>query len=61
MDLPRYAAMSRYWDAHPPLQLMVQGYLGIEGKTARPITTINSPDDLDEFMQMFSGAGGMTH
>jgi len=59
MDLPRYAAMSRYWDIHPPLHLMVQGYLGIEAKSSRPATTVNSAEDLDEFMQMFSGASGL--
>ena len=57
MDLPRYASMSRYWDAHPPLHLMVQGYLGIEGKMP-DLQCENTGDVLDEFMQMFAGAGG---
>lgn len=28
IDLPRLAAMNRYWDKHPPVHIMVAAYLG---------------------------------
>jgi len=59
MDLPRYAAMSRYWDAHPPLHMMVQGYLGIEGKQADS-KKVNDSEGLATFMQSFQAAGGIS-
>jgi len=40
---------------------MVQAYLGIKTEPPQPIESSNSADDLDEFMQMFSGFGGTTH
>jgi len=58
MDLPRYAAMSRYWDAHPPIHLMVQGYLGIEGKK-QVREADNDESSLREFMEMFGSSGGV--
>ncbi len=30
LTIPRYLAMARYWRAHPPVHLMVAGYLGIK-------------------------------
>ncbi len=56
MDLPSYAAMSRYWDAHPPLHMMVQGYLGIESRPANQRSDEKS--DLEAFIASFRDAGG---
>ena len=61
MDIPRLLAMNRHWRQHPPLQAMVQAYLGIKPPTDTPRTTPaqgNSPADLEQFMQMFAAAGG---
>jgi len=57
MDLPRYAAMSRYWDSHPPLHLMVQGYLGIEAKPAKA----QQIDSEADFIASFASCGGMVN
>ncbi|MEY2864607.1 MAG: hypothetical protein RLY58_2314 [Pseudomonadota bacterium] len=32
MDVPRLLAMNQYWASHPPLHMMIQGFLGIEPK-----------------------------
>lgn len=62
MDLIRFAAMSRYWDRHPPLHLMVQSYLGIKpvirNTTQAKPESSNTDDDLQEFVQLFTAAGG---
>ncbi|WP_119283490.1 hypothetical protein [Ferriphaselus sp. R-1] len=62
MDLIRFAAMSRYWDRHPPLHLMVQSYLGIKpvirNTTQAKPEAANTDDDLQEFVQLFTAAGG---
>ena len=64
MDLIRFAAMSRYWDRHPPLHLMVQSYLGIKpvvsSSASRQRETDNTEQDVQEFAEMFSAAGGIT-
>lgn len=64
MDLIRFAAMSRYWDRHPPLHLMVQSYLGIKpvvrNSASRQSETDNTEQDVREFAEMFSAAGGIT-
>lgn len=61
------AALNRHWRKHPPLQLMVQQYLGIKPKDeARSAPSFssdksesgNTETDLRDFMQMFSAAGG---
>lgn len=63
MDLIRFAAMSRYWDRHPPLHLMVQSYLGIKpvvrSSALRQRETANTEQDVQEFAEMFSAAGGI--
>ena len=61
MDLPRWAAMSRYWKSHPPVHLMVQGYLGIEpdGHAGGAKQQQTEQDDLASFMSAFSAGGGM--
>lgn len=65
MDLHRYAALRRHWRRSPPLQMMVQGYLGIEGEqppaTQGPLTPEQEQAALDEFMRNFAAAGGVLH
>jgi hypothetical protein len=63
MTLPRVMAMNRYWGKHPPVHIMVASYLGFVPEKAASTSAShdakdNSEQDLDEFMQQFSGAGG---
>ena len=61
MDIPRLIAMNRHWRQHPPLQVMVQNYLGIKPAPEPRHTaeaSVNSETDLEQFMQMFAAAGG---
>ena len=59
MDIPRLVAMGNYWQKHPPVHLMVAAYLGIKPEVkAKASDTLNTEQDLEEFMQMFSAAGG---
>lgn len=64
MDLHRYAAMQRLWRRSPPLQVMVQGYLGIDGT---PVPPLGPAEPMDEdqavraFAQAFAEAGGFVH
>lgn len=64
MDLHRYAAMQRLWRRSPPLQAMVQGYLGVDGEAVPPLGPPEPADDeraLREFAEFFSAAGGFVH
>lgn len=36
LDIPTLRAMNAYWKKHPPLNLMVQAYLGIESTDSKP-------------------------
>ena len=36
MFLEDYEVLSRYWIEHPPVQLMVQSYLGVKPTKAEP-------------------------
>lgn len=68
MDLHRYDALRRHWRRSPPLQQMVQAYMGIQGEqptlesNAEPMQRNLSPDDEDaairDFMANFAAAGG---
>lgn len=49
MDWHRVQALCRYWERHPPLHLMVQGYLGIKSKDQSHA----SHDDLISVLQQF--------
>lgn len=60
MDLHRYAALRRAWRRSPPLQQMVQAYLGIEPADA-PAQAAAPPDEeavIRDFIANFSAAGG---
>lgn len=59
MDLHRYAALQRQWRRSPPLQQMVQAYLGIEPQTEpEPLTPDNEEAALRDFISNFAAAGG---
>ncbi|MFG6413800.1 hypothetical protein ACG02S_07790 [Roseateles sp. DC23W] len=59
MDLHRHAAFSRHWRRSPPLQAMVQAYLGIEpDEEPEPLTPETEEDALRHFVSMFAAAGG---
>jgi hypothetical protein len=59
MDLHRLAAMRRHWRRSPPLQAMVQGYLGIEPQEpAAPLSEADEAAALRDFVANFSAAGG---
>lgn len=62
MDLHRHAALARHWRRSPPLQLMVQGYLGIEPPAdARPLRPQDEDAALQHFIENFAAAGGTVH
>lgn len=64
MDLHRYAAMQRLWRRSPPLQVMVQGYLGIEGTPVPPVGAeppVDPDQAMHDFAQAFAAAGGLVH
>jgi hypothetical protein len=65
MDLHRYAALRRQWRRSPPLQTMVQAYLGIEGEDPPPVAGPEPVQDeeaaLRSFMSNFAAAGGRLH
>lgn len=62
MDLHRYGAMRRLWRRSPPLQAMVQGYLGIDPPDAAPAVPAQRPDDdIALFTAAFSAAGITLH
>jgi hypothetical protein len=70
MDLHRYAAFRRLWRRSPPLQHMVQAYLGIEPVVEEPVedlapNALPAPQDeqaaIAQFVAAFAAAGGAVH
>lgn len=64
MDLHRLAALQRRWRRSPPLQHMVQAYLGIEvpeEPPARPRTPDEEAEAVQQFIRNFTAAGGRIH
>jgi hypothetical protein len=62
MDLHRLAAFRRHWRRSPPLQAMVQAYLGIEPQEdPEPLTPENEEAALRNFIANFAAAGGNVH
>ncbi len=58
LDIPALSAFTRYWESHPPIHVMVAGYLGIEPKkgSSGPVKT-NDDATIAELMTAFPGAG----
>lgn len=54
MDLPRLYAMNDYWDAHPPVHIMVAAYLGIKPKARKTTPIENDLAEVDAFLAMLS-------
>lgn len=67
MDLERYADLQRQWRRSPPLQLMVQAYLGIKPEEAQqrdpqqPLSLDDERAAIQDFMRNFAAAGGVVH
>ncbi|HOX90233.1 MAG TPA: hypothetical protein PLN55_11530 [Burkholderiaceae bacterium] len=66
MDLHRYAALQRQWRRFPPLQRMVQAYLGIEpedepNEPSESMTADEEQAAIERFMADFTAAGGKVH
>lgn len=69
MDLHRYAAFRRLWRRSPPLQQMVQAYLGIqpvvEEPAPEPSNALPAPQSeqaaVAQFVAAFAAAGGVVH
>lgn len=60
MDIPRMQKLNRFWACNPPLRDMVQAYLGIkrDAPAPRQSESKNTEQDLRDFAQLFSAAGG---
>lgn len=68
MDLHRYAALQRHLRRSPPLQTMVQAYLGIEPQEdpardspQRPLSPEDEARAIADFARNFAAAGGNVH
>lgn len=62
MDLHRYQALLRQWRREPPLQQMVQAYLGIEPQEDEvPLAPEDEEAALRQFIANFAAAGGTVH
>ena len=48
MTVPRFQALSRYWQRHPPLHVMAAAWLGIKPKLAA------ERGDLGDLVAMFA-------
>lgn len=52
-DIPRLLAWYRYCEEHPPLQQMVQGYLGVKPvKRSKPEDAENAAKLIGDLMKM---------
>jgi hypothetical protein len=55
MDLPKLAALNRYWDHSPPVHILVARYLGVKPKAKPAPEQVES--QADDLMQLIiSGA-----
>jgi len=65
MDLHRYAALRRHWRRSPPLQQMVQAYLGIQPEDEPALPGVLTEQDeaaaISDFISNFAAAGGRVH
>ncbi len=70
MDLHRYAAFRRLWRRSPPVQQMVQAYLGIKPVEEPPEPPAPGPQQAPQdeqaaavarFVAAFAAAGGAVH
>ena len=55
MTFPRYFALCRYWRKNPPLQKMVQAYLGIKDEGSE------GGADHRELAGLFGPGSGVNH
>lgn len=56
MTFPRLEALNKYWRQHPPVHILVAGYIGY--KAPAPIEENNNQGDMDEFIALFQNMGG---
>jgi hypothetical protein len=54
MDIPRLKAMNLYWRQHPPVHMLVAGYIGYKAPAEASIG--ESEEQARELMQMFAAA-----
>lgn len=55
MDLPKLAALNRYWEHSPPVHVLVARYLGIKAPDKNAPAQVSQP--VEELMQLIqSGA-----
>jgi hypothetical protein len=52
MTLPEYYRLCRYWRSHPPLHLMVAGYLGIKPPAERHASSSEGGWDIATLVSM---------
>lgn len=53
-DLPRLDAMTRYWNDHPPVHVMVAAYLGVKPSNQSKQPSKSNPQ---ESLQQLAGMG----
>lgn len=57
MDLPKLAALNRYWDHSPPVHVLVARYLGIKAPTRTSHNAAEQNESVDGLLNMIrSGA-----
>jgi hypothetical protein len=49
MTLPRFMALSKHWQEHPPLEVLVAGFVGFKSEARRQ----SDYGDLNELLAMF--------
>jgi len=64
--LHRHAALVQQWRRSPPLQVMVQAYLGIDSDdpapaSTQPMTPAQEEAAIEAFARSFAAAGGAVH
>lgn len=58
LGIPEFMGLASYWAKHPPLQLMVQHYLGVEGSASRSTEPAEEQGSMEEFLELFGLSGG---
>jgi hypothetical protein len=59
MTIPRLNKMTEYWDRHPPVHLMVAGFMGYEGEAPAQKVGPDNPGKLSDLVREFGALGGI--
>ena len=59
MTIPRLNELTQYWDKHPPVHILLAGFMGYEKEAESAKVGPDNPGKLDDLVRQFSAIGGI--